>query len=242
MNIMTKRGSQDNVVTYEHYCDTVSDLNNIPKSQVTLGSVAIVVNGESDGIEVYIADSQKRWAELTTMNGGSEGGSSIYNLLHICAQDEYNSNTLIPTIEEPSDTTIYLVPGGSGNDLYQEWIYVNDEWEKFGVGTIEMPDVENVSGTAVTITGEPNTRYVCGEVATISITPPQSGIIDVMFTSGSTATVLTVPNMVQWPEWFDPTSLAANTTYEINVMDGIYGLVMAWKFEVMVEESEVTEA
>ena len=137
MNIMTKQGSLDNVITYEHYCDTVADLQNIPKSQITLGSVAIVVNGESDGIEIYIADSHKQWTELTSMSGGS-GDSSIYNLLHICAQDEYNSNTLIPTIEEPSDTTIYLVPGGSGNNLYQEWINVNDNWEKFGIGNIAL--------------------------------------------------------------------------------------------------------
>ena len=28
-HIMSKRGNADNVVTYEHYCDTTNDLNNI---------------------------------------------------------------------------------------------------------------------------------------------------------------------------------------------------------------------
>lgn len=89
-------------------------------------------------------------------------------------------------------------------------------------------DVINVPGTDVTITGVANTRYICGEVSTISITPPRSGIIDVIFTSGSSVAVLTVPNTVKWPSGFDPTSLETNTTYEMNIMDGVYGAVMTW--------------
>ena len=89
-----------------------------------------------------------------------------------------------------------------------------------------------VSGTAPTITALPGIRYVCGEVTTIDITPPASGIIDVMFTSGSTPAVLTVtpPTGVtlKWANGFDPTALEANTTYEINIMDGVYGVVGMW--------------
>lgn len=93
----------------------------------------------------------------------------------------------------------------------------------------EMLDAPaTVSGTTPTITGKSGIRYICGEVSTLSITPPASGIIDVIFTSGSTPTVLTVPSTVKFPEWFDPTSLVANTTYEINIADGVYGAVMAW--------------
>ena len=93
---------------------------------------------------------------------------------------------------------------------------------------VEIPLVETVSGTTQSITGQPNTRYVCGEVSTISITPPASGSVDVIFESGSTATVLTVPNTVKWPAWFDATSLEANTTYEILITDATYGSVMTW--------------
>ena len=93
----------------------------------------------------------------------------------------------------------------------------------------EMLDAPvTVSGTTPTITGKAGIRYICGEVSTLSITPPASGIIDVIFTSGSTPTVLTVPSTVKFPEWFDPTSLVANTTYEINIADGVYGAVMTW--------------
>ena len=93
---------------------------------------------------------------------------------------------------------------------------------------VEIPLVETVTGTTPSIAGQPNTRYTCGEVSTISITPPASGTVDVIFESGSTAAVLTVPNTVKWPSWFDATALETNTIYEILITDGVYGTVMTW--------------
>lgn len=66
---------------------------------------------------------------------------------------------------------------------------------------------------------------MCGEVATLSITPVAKGITDVLFTSGTTATVLNLPQSVKLPEWF---AVEANKTYEINILDGVYGVVMSW--------------
>jgi hypothetical protein len=88
--------------------------------------------------------------------------------------------------------------------------------------------VESVSGTAVTITGVANTRYTCDTVSTITITPPAVGTIDVRFTSGSTAAALTLPSTVKVPDWFDPTALDTDTTYELVITDGVYCGVMAW--------------
>ena len=86
--------------------------------------------------------------------------------------------------------------------------------------------VVTVSGTTPIITALSGVRYVCGEVSTLDITPCVSGVCDVIFTSGSTATVLTIPNTVKFPDGaFTP---EADTTYEINILDGIYGAVMAW--------------
>ena len=87
---------------------------------------------------------------------------------------------------------------------------------------------ETISGTTPSITAQANTRYICGEVASISITPPSSGICDIVFISGTTPAVLTIPSTVKWPSWFDPDSLDASTTYELNIMDGTLGAVMAW--------------
>lgn len=63
-NIMNKRGNQDNQVTYEHICDATADMANIDKKYKTLGSVCVVLQGESGGLEVYMANSQGEWIEL----------------------------------------------------------------------------------------------------------------------------------------------------------------------------------
>ena len=135
MNIMTKQGNQDNVVTYEHYCDTKADLANIPKSQTTLGSTAVVLKDENDELGIYIADSSKQWVPVAMSTSG--GGTVSLDFIHICSQDEYDSQTLEPTVEFPEENIFYLVPNnGSGNDLFTEWIYTNEEWEKFGSGVV----------------------------------------------------------------------------------------------------------
>ncbi len=87
---------------------------------------------------------------------------------------------------------------------------------------------ETISGSTPSITGKAGVRYICGEVSTISITPPASGAIDVVFESGSTPAVLTVPSTVKFPAWFDAENLEADKTYEINILDGVYGVVTSW--------------
>lgn len=64
MNVMSKRGSQDNVITYEHYCDTTADMENIDPKYITLGSICVVIKGENDLLELYIADSNHTWNKL----------------------------------------------------------------------------------------------------------------------------------------------------------------------------------
>ena len=86
-------------------------------------------------------------------------------------------------------------------------------------------------GTTPTITALSGIQYVCGEVSTLDIALPESGIVDVVFQSGSTPTVLTITPptgvTVKWANGFDPTTLEANTTYEINIMDGL-GVAVSW--------------
>ena len=105
----------------------------------------------------------------------------------------------------------------------------SDAWEAVLALIDDLQEtVVTVSGTDPVITGEANHRYMCGEVSTISITPPQTGSIEVIFTSGSQVALLTVPNTVMFPTDFDPSSLGTYTTYDILIMDGVYGGVMQW--------------
>lgn len=74
---LTKRGSQDNVITYEFICDTAADLAKIETEYRTLGSIAIILQGEGDSMEVYICGSDHQWKSLTTI---STGGSTEIDL------------------------------------------------------------------------------------------------------------------------------------------------------------------
>ena len=409
-NIMTKRGNLDNIVTYEHICDTFEDMQNIDPRTATLGSVCIVIKGENDNLEVYIADSNKEWNMLST---NSSGGSDIGIGIHICENDEYDSITGEPTIEEPIENQFYLVPssGSDSSNLFDEWIYIDENWEKFGSsgtavtnanwtaasnengyidnkpsieagsgnrsieenyhshtthtntyvqqyvdgatganshaegydtaaignyshaegtmtiaqgnashaegehtianssnqhvsGKYNIPDSVNtyaeiigngnsntpsnartldwngnewlagnltlnqttltenklqylvglninntldadkpvstaqraaidavttktveVTGTDVIIEAVSNTRYICGELSTLDFTPSSTGISDVLFTSGSSKTILTLPNTVKMPDWFE---VESNMIYEISIADGVYGVVTSW--------------
>ena len=62
-NVMTQRGSQDNVVTYTHFCDTEADKENIDPKYITLGSVCIVLEGDKV-FAGYIAKSDKTWVQV----------------------------------------------------------------------------------------------------------------------------------------------------------------------------------
>ena len=88
--------------------------------------------------------------------------------------------------------------------------------------------IETISGATPAIVGQPNVTYQCEEVSTISIIPPANGTIDVYFTSGSTAAVLTAPSTIKWPAWFDVEALEPNTIYELMITNGTYGSVMTW--------------
>ena len=141
---------------------------------------------------------------------------------------------IVPDVQHKS--VYYALAKAAGADMASvsgETVGVYPQAQKTAIQTMlgieaDIPLIEEVSGTTPSITGLPNVRYICGEVSTLSITPPASGSVVVRFDSGSTATVLTVPSTVKWPVWFDASSLSINTTYEIIITDGVYGAVMSW--------------
>lgn len=95
------------------------------------------------------------------------------------------------------------------------------------LGVADSTQTVAVSGTDPIITALPNTRYVCGEVYSLSFTPSEAGICEVVFTSSSTVTVLTLPSTVKMPEWWEGPE--SGYTYEINIVDGVYGAVTRWQ-------------
>lgn len=173
---------------------------------------------------------------------GSTGALAIQRAYRSDMRIGTNEYRPITSYNVGDATFIGLVRAAGGtitqSDSETTWTYTNAQksaiQQMLGIdlasiaSEVEIPLVETVSGASVTISGQPNTRYMCGEVTSISITPPASGTIDVVFTSGSTVAILTLPSTVKMPEWFDATTLDTNTIYEILITDGIYGSVMTW--------------
>lgn len=142
----------------------------------------------------------------------------------------HNYCPIVPSKQHES--TFYGLAKAAGSDEKNSTLPVGQYTDsaKSAIHTMLSGSV-SVSGTTPSITALPGIQYVCGEVATLDITLPSSGIVDVVFESGSTATVLTItpPTGVtlKWANGFDPTALEANATYEINIMDGL-GVGVGW--------------
>ena len=64
---LTKKGSLDNEITNEFWCDTVNDRDAIPASEINLGTVAVVLK---PAVQIFIADSSKQWNSMTPVEAG----------------------------------------------------------------------------------------------------------------------------------------------------------------------------
>lgn len=115
------------------------------------------------------------------------------------------------------------VPKGEKGDTYN---LTPEDKQEIALEVFEMYEV-TVTGTVAEIAGLKNHRYICGELASLDVTSlPTSGLVDILFTSGSTATVVTLPATVQMPAWFE---VGANMTVEISILDGVWGSVQVWE-------------
>jgi len=83
-----------------------------------------------------------------------------------------------------------------------------------------------ISGATPTIAAVSGMRYECGTVTELSFTPSSSGLCEVVFASGSTPTVLTLPSTVRMPDWW--TGVEANRTYDLMILNGTLAGVMSW--------------
>lgn len=133
-HIMTKRGNLDNIVTYEHMCDYYSDLQNISMDERTLGSVALVLRGQSGGVEIYMTDSNKQWVPLSVGNGNGGTNNNSGSSEFIKYVNE------LPT-EDIDAGLIYILRDENNN--YTQWVYVDDAWQNLGVTTPE--DINKVT-------------------------------------------------------------------------------------------------
>ena len=119
MNIMTKRGNLDNIVTYEHICDTKDDLAKISKQYTTLGSVAIVIKGEDDLLEAYMATSKGEWVPIMVGGNASGGGGESCDCPHLIVEMTEVEDT---TISDEAITWYNLVGNHTFAEIYDAFI------------------------------------------------------------------------------------------------------------------------
>lgn len=195
---------------------------------VQINGTSIVSNGVAkipiaNGSNVYGVVRQKCDKGIIIDSSGQVSINSAI-LVHI-KNSAHGYRPITPTHQHES--VFYGLAKVAGHDEKNSTLPAGQYTEEAKSAISDMLNgAVQVSGTTPTIAALSGVRYVCGEVATLEITPCASGICDIVFTSGSTATVLTLPNTVKFPDGaFTP---EANTTYELNIMDGVYGAVMAW--------------
>lgn len=134
-------------------------------------------------------------AILDKINSGSGGeGSGSCLSMHFCTANEYNQITGVPTITNPSETTFYLVPTGSGeNDLYDEWVYVDGNWERFGSGSHVAASLASMSDVVVLAPQDGQTIVYDSEAGkwknvklqAFCLVDPDDNENDIIFDSGS---------------------------------------------------------
>ena len=63
-NMMIQHGGEINSAINVHVCDEKNDLQNIPANEITLGTVAIVLEDTGGALGLYMAKSDKTWKKV----------------------------------------------------------------------------------------------------------------------------------------------------------------------------------
>ena len=221
------------VGTYSDEAKTaIQDMLDVPSADDVVNDVQI--NGTSivtDGVaEIPIATESK----VGVCRADPNFGTGIYNqrMMIARAPDDYIKNganvyrPIVPSTQHSA--TFYGLAKAAGDTTQAASSNAVGQYTEEAKSAISdmLNGVVSVEGTSPTITALSGVRYVCGEVAMLDFTPCATGICDVVFTSGITPTVVTLPNTVKFPD--GSFTAEANKTYEINILDGVYGVVMAW--------------
>lgn len=220
INITQNGVSTHNVKTYES-----AQINtNVPNPST--GTKQISQNGTHDvtdyaSAEVNVPNSYSASDEGKVVSNGALVAQTSRSVTANGTYDTTLNSSVevaVPASGITPTGTLPITSDGTYNVTNYASVEVNTLMEKI-----------TVSGTAVTQTIDPNKFYVFGEVTslTIALGTEVSGYINeyhFRFTSGSTATTLSLPQTVTMPSDFE---VEANKTYEISIVDG-FGTVTSW--------------
>ena len=175
--------------------------HNIPQSKIADALDVIVQMIDPDGasdVDGYLLPQKRIAAQLKRLAQKIEQEGGIYAKIpmHICTEDEYSRITGEPTVETPEKDVFYLVPNGtSGDDMYEEWVWNGEHWERFGTGgalattlagltDVSLADVEN--GNALVYDGVLN-RWINKELRSFCFEQQDK---DIIFDGGSASDLI----------------------------------------------------
>lgn len=224
---VAKTGTSGLVDTYTiTYTDGTTSAFTVTNGQNGTDGATFIPAVSAEGVISWTNDGGKTNPQSANIKG-PPGSTPTISIGTVSTLEPGQNATVTKSGTDAAPVFSFGIPKGQQGEPGDDYILTAQDKADIAA-LVSDAIVETVTGANPVIAGVANHRYMCGEVATISITPPASGIIDVVFSSGTTATVLTVPSTVKWPDWFDPSSLDASANYEINIMDGVYGAVMMW--------------
>lgn len=179
--------------------------------------------------------------EAAASGGGGGGGTTNYNSL--TNKPQINGHTLsgnktaaqlgLATPSDIPEVPVQSVNGKTGavvlsaSDIGDDSSNVADKLSALDIEKADKTNYQNVSGSTLTLApAVDNTIYLCGTLTELSVTAPTTGLFGIMFTSGTTPTVVNFNNSITMPsDW--PSTLDASTIYEINVLNG-FGVWQSW--------------
>ena len=185
---------------------------------------------DSDAVH-YTADSNKTDAEKAQArtNIGAVSAEDIGTVFTLKGSQPTYDDLLL--VQDPQIGDVWYVESVSAGYIWMtSESQPNGYWEELGE-TIDLsayelkPTISTSSSSTVQIAAQNNYIYECGTCSSIEVTSfPIDGSFIITFTSGLTATILTVPQTLILPDDF---TVEENMRYEINVRNG-YGLAAGW--------------
>lgn len=186
-------------------------------------STIVYMQVEGYGTDITSTNEGEAVYKSFTINAGDNviwNGDSWDVLAGTVDLSQYALKTEMPTkLSQLTNDANYSKFSGSYNDL------------------LDKPEIKVgvVYPTETTIEIQPNTMYIFGEAASLTITLAEPSDADHLneymfeFTSGATATALTVPDTVKWASELN---IEANKIYQVSIVNNI-GIIMGVSYELV---------
>ena len=214
---------------------STSGLNKTYRITMTDDTTFDFVVTDGNGITGATFNAQTNALTLTFQNGttfttpslkGATGKTPEFSIGMVGTGEPDDPVRVVISGTPENPVLSFNIPRGHDGADGDDYVLTTADKEEIADLVEELVEV-TVTGTIATIAALKNHRYICGELASLDVTSlPTSGLVDILFTSGSTATVVTLPATVHMPAWFE---IGANITVEISILDGVWGSVQVWE-------------